>query len=345
MTAYENVCRQLRKSPRRWLITGVAGFIGSHLLEKLLSLNQRVVGLDNLMTGSRRNLYEVAGRVAPLQWRRFRFIHGDIGDLEICRRACRGVDYVLHQAGLGSVARSLQDPLSSHSSNVTGFLNMLVAGRDAKIRRLIYASSSSVYGDEPSLPKREDRIGAFLSPYAATKRMDELYADVFARCYGMETIGLRYFNVFGPRQDPNGPYAAVIPRWIEALCKGKRVEIYGDGQTSRDFCYVANVVQANILAVTTTNGRAVNQVYNIAAGERTTLNRLFQELRWRLAAADPAVRNRCPRYGDFRPGDIRHSLADIKKARQFLRYAPTHDLEQGFAAMLALKGPLIKAAD
>lgn len=335
MTAYQNVCEKLRRKPRKWLITGVAGFIGSHLLEKLLGLDQRVVGLDNLATGSRRNLEEVAARVTPSQWRRFRFIRGDIGDLATCRRACRGVNYVLHQAGLGSVVRSLRDPLSSHHSNVTGFLNMLVASRDRRVKRLVYASSSSVYGDEPSLPKREDRIGAPLSPYAATKRVDELYAGVFSRCYGVETMGLRYFNVFGVRQDPNGPYAAVIPKWMTALSDGKQVEIYGDGQTSRDFCYVSNVVQANLLAAMVVNRRAVNQVYNIATGERTTLDQLFYGLRERLAASNASLGNRHPRYRGFRPGDIRHSLADIRKARRLLGYVPTHNLKSGLAEMFA----------
>ncbi len=331
MSAYEKLQAELKAAPRTWLVTGVAGFIGSNLLEALLRLEQHVTGLDDFSTGKRRNLDEVQKLVTPAQWARFRFYEGSIGDLELCRRSCDGVELVLHQAALGSVPRSIADPLGSHAANVTGFVNMLVAARDAKVRRFVYASSSSVYGDNPDLPKVEDRIGQPLSPYAATKWMNEIYAGVFARAYGTASIGLRYFNVFGPRQDSEGAYAAVIPKWIASLLRREPAFVNGDGSTSRDFCFIENVVQANLLAATTSHAEAVNEVYNIAVGERTTLNQLFQALQNELRRRDPALPAQKAVYRDFRPGDVRHSLADIGKARQLLGYAPTHTLPQGLA--------------
>ncbi|WP_024888945.1 SDR family oxidoreductase [Luteimonas huabeiensis] len=330
MTAYSQLLRQLPSTPRTWLVTGAAGFIGSNLLETLLRLDQRVIGLDNFATGHRRNLDQVRERVAPAQWARFAFVEGDIRDPACCRDACAGVDHVLHQAALGSVPRSLDDPLATHSVNVTGFLNMLIAARDAGVRSFTYAASSSTYGDHPALPKVEHAIGRPLSPYAVTKYANELYAEVFARCYGFASIGLRYFNVFGPRQDPDGPYAAAIPRWIAALLEGAPVWINGDGETSRDFCYIANAVQANLLAATASDPDALNQVYNVAVGERTTLNALFAQLREALAPHGAAP-DAQPHYRDFRPGDVRHSQADIGKAQRLLGYAPTHRLADGIA--------------
>ena len=327
--AYEEARQRLRASPRRWLITGVAGFIGSHLLEALLEFGQTVVGLDNYSTGHARNLEEVKAAVGAEAGRRFSFIEGDIRSLADCRRACARVDVVLHHAALGSVPRSLEDPLATHESNLTGFVNMLLAARDAKAARFIYAASSSTYGDHPGLPKVEDTIGRPLSPYAVTKYANELYADVFARCYGISTIGLRYFNIFGPRQDPEGAYAAVVPKWIAQLIGGEPVYINGDGATSRDFCYVENAVQANLLAATTENPAALNQVYNVAVAERTTLNELFELERALLAGQFPQVREARPRYREFREGDVRHSQADITKARQLLGYAPTHRVREG----------------
>ena len=335
MTAVRQVQERIARQPRRWLVTGSAGFIGSHLLEVLLRLGQEVTSLDNFATGHRRNLEEVRAAVGEEAWARHRFIEGDIADLAVCREACKGVDIVLHQAALGSVPRSLADPITTNTANVTGFLNMLVAARDAGVKRFVYAASSSTYGDSPHLPKIEDRIGRPLSPYAVTKYVNELYADVFARAYGMQNIGLRYFNVFGARQDPNGAYAAVIPRWIKALLEGGQVVIYGDGETSRDFCYIANAVQANLLAALTEDEAAVNQVYNVAVGGRTTLNHLFAMLRELLSQRFPAVAQAQAAYADFRPGDVRHSQADISKACRLLGYAPTHDLRAGLEEALA----------
>lgn len=332
MTAYELLQPEIKATSRTWLVTGVAGFIGSNLLETLLKLDQRVVGLDNFDTGKRANLEQVRERVRPEQWARFRFFEGDIANPADCQAACAGVDYVLHQAALGSVPRSLVEPLASHRANVTGFLQMLLAARDAKVRRFVYASSSAVYGDHPGLPKVEEQTGRVLSPYAATKAMNEIYARVCADAYGLESIGLRYFNVFGPRQDPEGAYAAVIPKWIAALLRRKPVQINGDGETSRDFCYIANVVQANLLAAATTNPAAVNQVYNIALGERTTLNELFRTLQTGLRRLDPTMPAQQPVYREFRAGDVRHSLADISKAVRLLGYAPTHRLSEGLEA-------------
>jgi UDP-N-acetylglucosamine 4-epimerase len=319
----------LRQQPRTWLVTGVAGFIGSHLLETLLGLGQRVVGLDNFATGHRHNLDEVQALVGDEAWRRFRFIEGDIRNLADCQAACDGVELVLHQAALGSVPRSITDPITTNAANVTGFLNLLVAARDAGAKRFVYAASSSTYGDHPGLPKVEDTIGKPLSPYAVTKYVNELYADVFARTYGLQSIGLRYFNVFGPRQDPNGAYAAVIPKWAAAMLDGEPVYINGDGQTSRDFCYVANAVQANLLASTVQGEVAVNQVYNVAVGDQTDLNGLHALLAQALQAQRPGLTVASPEHRDFRAGDVRHSRADVGKAVQRLGYQPSHDLRSG----------------
>jgi UDP-N-acetylglucosamine 4-epimerase len=325
---------RLQAVPRRWLVTGSAGFIGSHLVEALLNLDQHVVGLDNFSTGHRHNLDEVRVAVGRQAWRRHRLIEADVGDLEACRKACADVDIVLHEAALGSVPRSIEDPLRTHASNVTGFLNVLVAARDAGITRVVYAASSSTYGDHPALPKIEDQIGRPLSPYAVTKYVNELYAEVFDRCYDMATIGLRYFNVFGPRQDPDGAYAAVVPRWAAAMQSGAPITIYGDGETTRDFCYIANVVQANLLAATTDDPAAVRQVYNVAAGGRMSLNELYRILRDLTRKRHHAVQIPPPVYAAFRAGDVRHSQADIGKARRLLGYAPTHDARAGLAESL-----------
>lgn len=329
MNRYEQLVQSLSTSPNTWLVTGVAGFIGSNLLEALLGLDQRVVGLDNLSTGHRRNLEGVKQIVGGGKWTRFQFIESSVADLPTCQKACAGVDYVLHQAALGSVPRSIVEPLATHESNVTGFVNMLCAAKDAKVKRFVYASSSSVYGDAPGLPKVENVVGNCLSPYALSKWTNELYADVFGRCYGTKSIGLRYFNVFGPRQDPEGAYAAVIPKWIAALIQGTQVQINGDGQTSRDFCYVKNVVQANLLAATAESDEAFNQSYNVAVGGRTTLNELYEMLRCRLQDRFAHLANAKPEYRDFRAGDVRHSQADISKISRLLGYAPTHTIDQG----------------
>jgi len=312
---------------KTWLVTGVAGFIGSNLLEYLLLMDQRVVGLDNFATGNPANLREVQNLVSAERWARFQFIEGDIRTLEHCQRACAGVDYVLHQAALGSVPRSLEDPLTTNAANITGFLNMLVAARDAVVSSFIYAASSSTYGDHTALPKIEDSIGRPLSPYAVTKYVNELYADVFARSYGFNSIGLRYFNVFGQRQDPKGAYAAVIPRWTAAMVRGEPVHINGDGETSRDFCFIKNAVQANLLAATAPES-ARNQIYNVAVGDRTTLNELFTALRDALAEHGVSYADK-PIYRDFRPGDVRHSQADIRKAAKQLAYAPAYTIRDG----------------
>ncbi|MRD72317.1 Vi polysaccharide biosynthesis UDP-N-acetylglucosaminuronic acid C-4 epimerase TviC [Rhodocyclus tenuis] len=347
MIRYEKLCEQLRMTPRIWLVTGVAGFIGSNILERLLKLDQRVVGLDNFATGHQRNLDEVQGVVTSEQWNHFKFIQGDIRRLDDCQRACSGVDFVLHQAALGSVPRSLADPIATNETNVTGFLNMLVAARDANVRSFTYAASSSTYGDHPALPKVEGQIGKPLSPYAVTKYVNELYASVFARCYGFKTIGLRYFNVFGPRQDPDGQYAAVIPKWIAALLANEPVYINGDGETSRDFCFVANAIQANLLAATIgaplvqgevlscTEESPLDQVYNVAVGDRTTLNQLYEQLRSNLAQKYSHLQQAEPTYRDFRAGDVRHSQADISKAKKLLGYQPTHSIERGLSEAMA----------
>ena len=338
MTAYETLQTRLLQTPQTWLVTGAAGFIGSNLLETLLKLNQHVVGLDNLATGHQHNLDEVQSLVTAEQWQRFKFINGDIRDIEACRTACvgvgSGVDYVLHQAALGSVPRSVADPVLTNSANVTGFLNMLVAARDADVKRFVFAASSSTYGDHPALPKVEAVIGRPLSPYAVTKLVNELYAEVFARTYGFEFIGLRYFNVFGQRQDPNGAYAAVIPKWISAMLANQPVVINGDGETSRDFCYIDNAVQANLLAATSSNAAAVNQIFNVAVGDRTSLNALYAALKHSLAPRFPHLLDAKPQHQDFRAGDVRHSLADISKAASLLGYAPSHRVDEGLAVAM-----------
>ncbi len=332
-SVYESSLPSLRATPRTWLVTGVAGFIGSHLLEALLGLGQTVVGLDNFSTGHRHNLDDVQKLVGDLAGSRFRMIEGDIRQPADCQAACAGVDIVLHQAALGSVPRSLADPLTTNDVNVGGFLNMALAARDAGVKRFVYAASSSTYGDHPGLPKVEHQIGNPLSPYAVTKYVNELYAAVFARSYGLPTIGLRYFNVFGPRQDPFGAYAAVIPRWAAAMLSGDTVYINGDGQTSRDFCFVANAVQANLLAATTGNPEAINQVYNVAVGDQTSLNQLHAKLAAALRQCRPGLVVQAPLYRDFRAGDVRHSRADIGKARERLGFAPTHDIGAGMAVV------------
>ena len=329
MKKYQDLLTALQYSPKTWLITGTAGFIGSNLLEHLLKLNQNVIGLDNFATGHRRNLDEVQSLVTPEQWARFAFIDGDIRNEEDCAKACEGVDYVLHQAALGSVPRSINDPITTNAANITGFLNMLVAARDARVKSFTYAASSSTYGDHPALPKVEKNIGKPLSPYAVTKYVNELYADVFATTYGFKTIGLRYFNVFGKRQDPNGAYAAVIPKWTAAMVSGEDVFINGDGETSRDFCFIENAVQANLLAATA-DETAKNEVYNVAVGDRTTLNILFSSLKEALAG-NGVVYEKQPVYRDFRPGDVRHSQADISKAASKLGYAPEYRIAEGIA--------------
>lgn len=330
MTKYAELQNELRQHPRKWLVTGVAGFIGSNLLENLLRLDQRVVGLDNFSTGHRRNLDEVQALVTPDQWARFQFIAGDIRTGADCGRACAGVDHVLHQAALGSVPRSITDPVATHASNVDGFIAMLVAARDAQVKSFVYASSSSVYGDEPTLPKVEERIGRPLSPYAATKRINEIYADVFTRCYQLGVTGLRYFNVFGPRQDPEGAYAAVIPRWFAAVLKDEPVCIYGDGETSRDFCYIDNVVQANLLAAAAPTAREA-RVYNIACGDRTTLKQLHAAISAVAAAKKPGLSGHAPKFESERAGDVRHSLAAIARAQHDLGYVPEYNLAAGLA--------------
>jgi UDP-N-acetylglucosamine 4-epimerase len=324
----DNVQQHLREHSYHWLVTGAAGFIGSNLVQALLALGQRVTGLDNFATGHRHNLEQVKDAVGSAAWANFHFIEGDIRVLDDCARACAGVDYVLHQAALGSVPRSIANPILTNDTNIGGFLNMLVAARDAKVKRFVYAASSSTYGDHPALPKVEDQIGKPLSPYAVTKYVNELYADVFGKTYGMESIGLRYFNVFGPRQDPHGAYAAVIPQWVAALIRNQPLKINGDGETSRDFCYIDNVVQANLLAATADQA-AANQVYNVALNDRTSLNRLHAMMVELLAPRFPHVATHQPQYSEFRPGDVRHSQADIGKAQALLGYAPTHRIGAG----------------
>lgn len=328
MSQYQTVCEQLKHQPKTWLITGVAGFIGSNLLETLLKLDQKIVGLDNFATGHQHNLDEVQGLVTPEQWARFSFIQGDIRNLEDCQKACANVDYVLHQAALGSVPRSIADPITTNAANITGFINMLVAARDAQVKSFTYAASSSTYGDHPALPKVEENIGNPLSPYAVTKYVNELYADVFARTYDFKCIGLRYFNVFGKRQDPNGAYAAVIPKWTAAMIQGDDVFINGDGETSRDFCFIENTVQANILAATTENEEAKNQVYNVAVGDRTTLNDLFNAIKNALKE-NQIMYVKDSIYRDFRKGDVRHSQASINKIQNLLGYKAQYVISEG----------------
>ena len=328
MNQYQQVCANLQATPKTWLVTGVAGFIGSNLLETLLKLNQTVVGLDNFATGHRHNLDEVKSLVTAEQWAKFSFIEGDIRQFADCQKACAGVDYVLHEAALGSVPRSIADPITTNETNISGFLNMLTAARDAGVASFTYAASSSTYGDHPALPKVEENIGNPLSPYAVTKYVNELYADVFAKTYGFKAIGLRYFNVFGQRQDPKGAYAAVIPKWTSSMIAGEDVFINGDGETSRDFCFIQNVVQANILAATTQSDEAKNQVYNVALGDRTTLNELYRAIQAALATNDVNF-ERDPVYREFRAGDVRHSQASIAKIEQHLGYAPQFKIAEG----------------
>ena len=334
MNKFQDVQQHLLQHRYHWLVTGAAGFIGSNLVEALLRLGQQVTGLDNFATGHRHNLDMVRDAVGVDAWTRFAFVEADIRNEAECARACAGVDFVLHQAALGSVSRSIDDPLTTNATNVTGFLNMLVAARDAKVRRFIYAASSSTYGDHPDLPKVEAVIGNPLSPYAVTKYVNELYANVFGRTYGMESIGLRYFNVFGPRQDPNGAYAAVIPQWVAALIRNEELRINGDGETSRDFCYIDNVVQANLLSALASK-EAANQVFNIAVNERTSLNQLYGMMRELLRARFPHLDTHQPQYVDFRRGDVRHSQADISKAGALLGYQPTHRIDEGLQQAMA----------
>ncbi|MFA0602768.1 NAD-dependent epimerase/dehydratase family protein, partial [Vibrio sp. 10N.222.49.E4] len=327
MTKYEQIQQELLESPKTWLVTGVAGFIGSNLLEKLLKLNQTVVGLDNFATGHQHNLDEVKSLVSEEQWSRFNFMEGDIRELKSCQQAVQGVDYVLHQAALGSVPRSIADPLTTNAANITGFLNILDAAKEEQVKSFTYAASSSTYGDHPALPKVEENIGNPLSPYAVTKYVNELYAGVYARTYGFKTIGLRYFNVFGRRQDPNGAYAAVIPKWTAAMINGEDVYINGDGETSRDFCYIDNVVQMNLLAAIAQD-EAKDEVYNVAVGDRTTLNELYYSIQTALKALG-LQHSAAPTYREFRAGDVRHSQADISKARSKISYIPRYDIKKG----------------
>ncbi len=329
MTQYQKILSELNSTPKRWLVTGVAGFIGSNLLETLLKNNQIVFGLDNFSTGHHHNLDQVKDRVNDSQWKNFTLIEGDIRNIDDCNNACNNIDYVLHQAALGSVPRSIEDPILTNDNNTSGFLNMLYAAYKNKITRFVYAASSSTYGDHPDLPKLEDKIGNPLSPYAVTKLVNELYANVFARTYDFNCIGLRYFNIFGQRQDPNGAYAAVIPKWVASILANETVFINGDGETSRDFCYIDNTVQVNILAATTSNPDATNQVYNVALNAQTTLTELFHFIQDKLLTRIDTLKKSEPVYRDFRAGDVRHSRADISKAQKLLGYEPTHLIDQG----------------
>jgi len=329
MNKYNEILKQLRIQPKTWLITGVAGFIGSNLLETLLANNQKVIGLDNFSTGHQHNLDQVKALVSEEQWQNYTFIEGDIRDPEVCVKACTDVDYVLHQAALGSVPRSIVDPITTNENNISGYLNMLVAAKDCRVKRFVYAASSSTYGDHPDLPKVEDKTGSPLSPYAVTKLVNELYAEVFEKTYNFKSIGLRYFNIFGQRQDPQGAYAAVIPKWVASLLKGEAVYINGDGETSRDFCYIENVMQINILAATTDNEEASNQVYNVALNHRTSLTDLFYFIQDKLMTRVPELKETAPHYRDFRAGDVRHSQANIEKAQRLLGYQPSHIIDEG----------------
>ena len=328
MASYTKIKKTLLVNPKIWLITGVAGFIGSNLLETLLKLDQKVVGLDNFSTGNENNLKEVQGLVSKKQWANFTFIKGNISNLKSCQLACQGIDYVLHQAAIGSVPRSIKDPINTNKSNITGFLNMLVAAKDANVKNFVYAASSSTYGDHKKLPKKEHIIGNPLSPYAVTKYVNELYADVFNKSYEFNSIGLRYFNVFGKRQTPNSTYAAVIPKWIHAIIKSEEIFINGDGKTSRDFCFIENAIQANILAATNTNKKAFNNIYNIALGDRTSLNELYAMLQTAINKQSNIKHSKLI-YRGFRAGDVKHSQADISKAKNLLGYRPTHKVKPG----------------
>jgi len=333
MTKYKELQEYLKNNQNIWLITGAAGFIGSNLLETLLILNQKVVGLDNFDTGHQHNIDQALEDAQQATGKdlsnNFKFIDGDIRELKDCEQACDGVDYVLHQAALGSVPRSIEDPINTNRANIDGFLNMLVASKDANVKRFVYAASSSTYGDHPDLPKIEDKIGSPLSPYAVTKVVNELYAQVFAKTYGFKTIGLRYFNIFGKRQDPNGAYAAVIPKWVAAILNQEQVFINGDGETSRDFCYIDNTVQMNLLAATTDNDKATDQVYNVALNDRTSLNKLYQMIEERLIQRTQGLERKNPIFRDFRAGDVRHSQANIDKAIELLKYQPKYKIEKG----------------
>jgi UDP-N-acetylglucosamine 4-epimerase len=329
---YLNTQALLMKQPARWLITGVAGFIGSNLLEKLLTLDQEVIGIDNFATGHNKNLQEIEAVVSKKHWSKFKLLEGDICDMNICQQACSNVDHVLHQAALGSVPRSINDPIATNNVNISGFLNMLIASNEAKVKSFTYAASSSSYGDHPALPKVENIIGKPMSPYAVTKYVNELYASVFYSNYGFNSIGLRYFNVFGKRQDPDGPYAAVIPKWVFAMKNNKEIFINGDGETSRDFCHIDNAVQANILAATSA-AQAKNQVFNVAVGDRTSLNDLFSFIKMTLRLSNIDY-DRDPIYRDFRQGDVLHSQADINKAKDLLGYRPNHSVESGLLEMM-----------
>jgi UDP-N-acetylglucosamine 4-epimerase len=335
VTRFETLSAALRSKPERWLVTGAAGFIGSHLVEALLRLDQEVTGLDNFATGRRENLDDVRARVGAERAARFHFIEGDVRDSESCRAALDGVQFVLHEAAIGSVPRSLDDPWTTHSNNVDGFVTLLLATRDTGVRRIVYASSSSVYGDDEHSPKLESQIGRPLSPYATSKFVDEVYADTFRRTHGIDTVGLRYFNVFGPRQDPNGAYAAVIPRWTEGLLTDKTCVVFGDGSTSRDFCFVDNVVQANLLAALAAENEVAPRVFNVAYGARTTLLELFEAIRERASAFVPSARSAGLRRDPPRPGDIAHSLAAIDRARACLGYEPSFDLRHGLDATVS----------
>ncbi len=333
MIKYEELQKYLKDNQNTWLVTGAAGFIGSNLVEKLLTLNQKVVGLDTFDTGYQHNIDEAildANQIAGEDLTdNFKFIHGDIKSLRDCQLACQNVDYVLHQAAIGSVPRSIEDPIYTNQANVDGFLNMLVASRDAKVKRFVYAASSSSYGDNIDLPKVENIIGNPLSPYAVTKYVNELYANVFANNYKFKTIGLRYFNIFGKRQDPEGAYAAVIPKWVSSILKNEDVYINGDGDTSRDFCYVDNAIQINILAAMSSNEESINQVYNVALNDKTSLNELYKMIQNKLIQRVQGIKKKQPIYRDFRPGDVRHSQASIEKAKKLLSYKPKYKISDG----------------
>lgn len=324
-----DILNAIKSNTNAWLVTGAAGFIGSHLVEELLRANQKVVGLDNFSTGFKQNLDKIESAVSSSQWKNFCFIEADIADLAACQYACENVDYILHQAALASVPASMDDPIKAHDVNVTGFINILTAARDQGVRRVVYASSSAVYGEGKELPKTEEKISDPISPYAANKYMNEVYAKTFSHCFGLETVGLRYFNVFGPRQDPNGAYAAVIPKWLEAMLQKKPAYIYGDGESTRDFIFVKDVVRANLLAALTDAPGALNQAYNIGLGNQITLNQLFNLLSELLSEHLHTQQVRAPRYEVAREGDIRHSYANVRKTKELLEFSPKFSLKEG----------------